>query len=361
MTTVQTKMYAARLHAIGDFRVDRVEVPVPEKGELLVKIGACGVCGSDIPRIFQLGTSWGTYPLTIGHEFSGTIVAVGPEETPELIGKRGAVFPLIPCRTCPSCQIGNYAMCEHYDYMGSRRDGGFAEYCLVPSRWHFVESQSPSTPLKALAMAEPASVAQHAVRRSRLTAGQHLLIFGAGPIGMLAARWGKIFGAQTVTLVDIIQSKIDFARSIGLDAVNSASEDVTEALLKRTGGALADVVLECTGSASALNNAIHSVKTHGTITLVGNPCGNTTIGQKEHSTLLRKEITIHSVWNSCFAPNPVNEWQYTVAMMDSGQLQVEDLITHTSNLEGLPELVTHIKNHDLPVCKAMYDSSRGLD
>ena len=120
-------MKAARMHRIGEFSVEEVPVPVPHGEELLVRIGACGVCGSDLPRIYTTGTSKQKYPLTLGHEFSGTVVAVGEEADPGLIGKRGTFFPLIPCRKCDPCLSGNYAMCEDYDYLGSRRDGGFAD------------------------------------------------------------------------------------------------------------------------------------------------------------------------------------------------------------------------------------------
>ena len=126
-------MKAARLHAIGDFRCDEVEVPVPHGKEILVKVTACGICGSDIPRIYELGTSTKKYPLTLGHEFGGTVVAVGEDADPSLIGKKGAIFPLIPCRNCEACLTADYAMCQHYDYLGSRSNGGMAEYCLVPS------------------------------------------------------------------------------------------------------------------------------------------------------------------------------------------------------------------------------------
>lgn len=177
-------MKAARMHRIGEFSVEEVPVPVPQGEELLVRIGACGVCGSDLPRIYTTGTSKQKYPLTLGHEFSGTVVAVGEEADPGLIGKRGTFFPLIPCRKCDPCLTGNYAMCEDYDYLGSRRDGGFADYCLIPSAWHMVISNNPHTTFEELAMAEPACVAQHAMlRRSNIYAGANVLVFGAGPIG----------------------------------------------------------------------------------------------------------------------------------------------------------------------------------
>ena len=113
------KMKAVRLHAIGDLRCDEMEVPVPKGEELLIKVGACGVCGSDYPRTYEHGTSSGIYPLTIGHEFAGEVVAAGSKENEALIGTKAAIYPLIPCRKCDPCVTGNYAMCEHYDYLGS--------------------------------------------------------------------------------------------------------------------------------------------------------------------------------------------------------------------------------------------------
>ena len=159
---MEKMMKAARMHRIGEFSVEEVPVPVPHGEEVLVRIGACGVCGSDLPRIYTTGTSKQKYPLTLGHEFSGTVVAVGEQADPAFIGKRGTFFPLIPCRKCDPCLSGNYAMCEDYDYLGSRRDGGFANFCLIPSAWHMVISNNPETSFEELAMAEPACVAQHA-------------------------------------------------------------------------------------------------------------------------------------------------------------------------------------------------------
>ena len=98
------KMKAVRLHAIGDLRCDEMEVPVPKGEELLIKVGACGVCGSDYPRTYEHGTSSGIYPLTIGHEFAGEVVAAGSKENEALIGTKAAIYPLIPCRKCDPCE-----------------------------------------------------------------------------------------------------------------------------------------------------------------------------------------------------------------------------------------------------------------
>ena len=348
------KMKASQLFKIGDFRTVEVDIPEPHGEQLLVRVDACGICGSDIPRIFELGTSKQKYPLTIGHEFGGEIVAVGEDADPNLVGKRGAIFPCIPCRKCESCETGNYAMCLDYDYLGSRSDGGFAEYCLVPSAWHFVESRNPDLSGDALGMVEPCTVAQHAVRLSGISAGQSLLIFGAGPIGQMMARWGKIFGADPIMLVDVADDKVAFAEERGVKTVNCLKVNVDEEFRKLNNGRPADVVIEGTGTGAALGNAIECVKTFGTIVMMGNPHRDTTIKLHQHSLILRKELKIQGIWNSHYAQSPINEWHYTVKMMDEGRMPVEDLITHRSNLDDLPQLCSDIFTRKVSICKAMY-------
>lgn len=350
-------MKAARLHAINDFRSDVVPVPKPQGKELLVKVSACGICGSDIPRIHTLGTSKQKYPLTIGHEFGGEIVAVGPDANPDLVGKVGAIFPCIPCRKCGPCEGGNYAMCEDYDYLGSRSDGAFAEYCLVPSDWHFVESKNPDLDPDVFGMVEPCTVAQHTIRRAKVTAGQNVVIFGAGPIGIMDARWAKIFGASTIMLVDVVDEKVQFARERGVDCIKALTgQEVIAELKKRTGGVLADVVIEGTGTGVALGNCIEVCRTFGTIAMMGNPAHDSTIKLAQHSMILRKELNICGVWNSHYASTPLNEWYYTMEKLDSGEMQVLDLITHRSDVDGMIELCHGIYDHSINICKAMYSA-----
>ena len=346
-------MKAARLHAIGDFRVDEIEKPTVKGKEILVKVGACGICGSDIPRVFTLGTSRQDYPLTIGHEFGGEIVEVGPDGDKNLIGKRGAIFPLIPCRSCPSCERGEYCMCDNYDYLGSRNDGGFADYCLVPSDWHFIESKNPDTPMEALAMTEPCTVAQHAVRKGDVTNGQVVAIFGAGPIGIMTARWCKLFGAKPV-LFDVVEEKIQFGKEHGVDVLNNMTGAPKDLIKEYTGGKLADVVIEGTGTGAALGQGIECCKAGGTIVLMGNPGKDTQIKLAQHSQILRKELTIKGIWNSHYANYPINEWTVTVENIDNGNMVVTDLITHKCSLDELPSLCEDIYNRKVNICKAMF-------
>ena len=346
-----TMMKACRLLRIGDLRCEEVPLPEPRGEELLLRVRACGICGSDLPRVFVHGSSNGKYPLIIGHEFAGEVVAVGEQASTSLIGKRGAVYPLIPCRQCDPCSIGQYAMCENYDYLGSRRNGGFAEYCLLPSAWHLVCADN--APMEALAMTEPACVAQHALRRAGVTAGQFVVIYGAGAIGMMAARWAEIFGARAL-LADIDDAKVAFAKKIGLDAVNSLNEDVPEAIRARNGGRLADAAIEGTGASSALQGCIQSIRFCGNIALLGNPAVNTMLLLKLHSMLMRKEANVRGVWNSSRTPQPADEWKYTVRMLDTNRLAVTDLITDRISLEELPRAMAEIHSGQRKIVKAMY-------
>lgn len=346
-------MKSARLMKIGDLRVQELDIPKPHGRELLMKVHSCGICGSDIPRIFELGTSKQRYPLTIGHEFSGEIIAVGETANPELLGARGAVFPLIPCRKCTSCESGNYCMCYDYDYLGSRRDGGFSEYCVIPSDWHLIQAENEKTSYDALAMVEPATVAQHAVRAGRVTAGQNVVIFGAGPIGIMAARWCRIFGAAKVLVLDVIDEKVKFAMAHGVDAINCLGDDAIQRILDYNGGKLWDVVLEGTGTGAALNQAVLCTKPHGVVVMIGNPHRDNVLHMESHSLILRREITLRGIWNSNYSNTPINEWKYTVDMMDQGKLIVVDLITHNVSLDELPDLCEAIYKREVSICKAL--------
>lgn len=279
---------------------------------------------------------------------------MGEKADPALLGQRGAVFPLIPCGTCDLCRMGKYVMCSDYDYMGSRCDGGFAQYVRVPSAWNFVRSDNPDTSMEALCMAEPACVAQHAIRKSGLAAGEGIVIFGAGPIGIMAARWAEIFGAENILLVDIDDGKVRFAIEHGFNAINSRNTDPCEAFKQLSGGKQPDAAIEGTGFGSTLDECINCVKPMGRIVMLGNPTQDASaISRKAHSSILRKELTILGAWNSNYAPYPVNEWRYTVAMLDSGRFKCADLITHRCDLDGLPELCRRIHEHEITICKAV--------
>ena len=351
---IPQSMKAISLFEIGKFEVVEKEIRALKGDELLIKVAACGICGSDLPRIYELGTR--VYPVVLGHEFSGTVVKAAKDEDQNLIGKNVAIFPLIPCRKCDMCLTGHYAQCRNYNYLGSRSDGGFAEYCIVPSKFHLVFSYNPSVSLEDLSLVEPATVAQHALRVAGLSNGQSILIVGAGSIGIMMARWAKLFGADVITLVDVLDEKIQFAQARGLDIYNSLKIDLAEMVNDKTNNKGFDIVIEGTGISGGFKTAINSIRNFGSIALLGNPHKDTVIELKDHSTILRKEIRLTGIWNSYYNEFPFNEWEYTVKCIDAGKLKVDDLVTHRSSLENLPELTRQIYQREITICKAIYSA-----
>jgi L-iditol 2-dehydrogenase len=320
-------MKACNLYGIGDLRYEDHPVPPLEKDEVLLQVKASGICGSDIPRVFEKGTYH--FPTIPGHEFAGLIVDA-TEQNRELIGKRAAVFPLIPCGKCEACQIGEYAQCGDYDYYGSRRDGAFAEYIAV-KKWNLV--LVPDTvSFEHAAMCEPCAVAIHAVSQAGITLGDTAAIFGAGPIGLLAAQIAKGWGADKIVLVDVDETKLNFAREFGFShTVNSGKTDPAEYIRSVSGQKGADFVLEAAGVSAALEGGLKAVKVFGKMVLMGNPSGKMEISQKAYWEILRKQLTLKGTWNSSYNDSR-NDWRLAVRCMEQGILQPGTLITHRFSL-----------------------------
>lgn len=306
-------MKAAVLHAVSNLRYEDVAFPTVGEGEVLLKVMAAGVCGSDIPRVFTKGTYH--FPTIPGHEFAGQIVE---SDDPSLIGRKAAVFPLLPCRKCAACQVGEYVKCADYDYYGSRRDGAFAEYLAVDKR-NLVLLDDKISYAEASLM-EPAAVARAAIRRMQITLGDTVVIFGAGPIGLLAAQWAKKAGAGLVRVVDISEEKLAFARKFGFEAYDSARDGACQC------------ALEGTGVSAAINNAIKALAPNGRLVLMGNPFGDMTIDKGMYSEILRREITMCGTWNSSYNDR-INDWQAVAAAMAEGDMLFEPLITHRFTLD----------------------------
>ncbi len=342
-------MKACVLHAVGDLRFEDAPAPKPAPGEVLLRVEACGVCGSDIPRVFEKGTY--RFPLIPGHEFAGEVVEVGAEADPALVGKRFAVFPLLPCRQCVMCEAGRYAQCSDYDYLGSRSDGAFAEHVTAPV-WNLVPVPEGLS-AEAAAMAEPAAVAIHAVERAGVAAGDALLVFGAGPIGLLIAMWAKSAGAQRTLLVDVDPGKVEFAQRLGFpDAFDAGTGDLDEWVKNETGSG-ADVVIEASGSSPAYEQAVRCARPFGKVVLLGNPAGEMRLTQDGYWAILRKELTVLGSWNSTYGDLHGNEWRLALESMGNGTINVAPLITHRVPLEGLCDALDMMRQRSAFSCKVM--------
>ncbi len=346
-------MRAAVLHAVGDLRIEEVERPAPRSGEVLLQVKACGVCGSDIPRIFTKGTY--SFPTIPGHEFAGKIVAAGEGVDPVLVGRKAAVFPLIPCRDCAACEIGEFAQCERYDYMGSRSHGAFAEYIAVPA-WNVVPAPDSLT-YEELAMTEPAAVALHALRQAGIEIGDQVLISGAGPIGLMLAKWAYAWGASRVLLSDIDPAKLAFARSLGFaDTVNAVEEDAAEQVLRITGRG-ADVAVEGAGAGASLEVCLKAARSFGRVVLMGNPAGEMKLSQQGYWEILRKQLTLKGTWNSGYASLPKNEWKLVVEAMAAGRIELLPLVTNRVPLDELNDALEMMRDRSAFHNKVMFCQS----
>lgn len=323
-------MRALVLHGVGDLVYEETPRPTPQEGEALIRVAAVGVCGSDVPRVYVHGTY--RFPLIPGHELSGVIErlegAPGPHAVPGLReGQRVALVPLVPCRRCAYCQVGAYAQCTAYDYLGSRRDGGFAEYITAPQA-NLLPLPDGAALLDA-ALTEPASVALHAMRQGEVRPGDTVAILGTGPIGMILAQWARLLGAGRVLLVDIDPRKLDMARDLRLgETFNARQGDPVAWVQEVTQGLGADVVIEAAGAATTLEQSLRLARPLGHVVFMGNPSGDARLPQATISQVLRKELTIRGTWNSSFAALPTNEWRVALDMLAAGRLDLHSLITH---------------------------------
>jgi L-iditol 2-dehydrogenase len=334
-------MKACVLYAVGDLRCEETATPQPEPWEALIRVRACGICGSDIPRVFDKGTY--LLPTIPGHEFAGEVVAVGSAVTDRAVGERVAVFPLIPCRKCAPCSTGAYAQCENYDFLGSRCDGAFAEYVCAPA-WNLLPIPE-SVSFEEAAMLEPAAVALHALRQGPIDVGDTVLVFGAGPIGLMLGMWARNSGASSVLLADIDQTKLDFANRLGFgDIFNPSTQgSVSDWLHERTPQG-ADLVIEASGSSAAFEQCMLSARTFGRVVLMGNPAGEMKLSQNGYWAILRKELRVSGTWNSVYCDFPRNEWRLALDGMASGGIDVKPLITHRVGLDGVYGALTMMRD-----------------
>ncbi len=324
-------MRAVRLFAPGDVRCVEVDQPALEReDEVLIKVSACGVCGSDIIRVMEKGTY--AYPITIGHEFAGEVREVGREIDNFIPGDRVTVVPLVPCGKCNYCQIGKYVLCANYKYYGTRIDGAMAEYIKVHGS--NVLKLPDGVEYESGAMTDPVSVALHAVRKAEIEPGCTAIVFGMGPIGFLAMQWLKALGCERVVVVDVFDEKLRLAAELGADyCLNGRKRDVTKAILEYTKGEGADAVIELAGNSISQVQAIQSARKMGTVVYCGISYDDLTIPNKELSRILRGELVLKGAWNSSVAPLPINEWKSALIFMKSGKIETIPLISHRFKLE----------------------------
>jgi len=343
-------MKAVQLEEIGKLKLVDKEKPRPAEGEVLIRIKACGICGSDIPRAYVNGSYH--FPTVLGHELSGRVVDAGNDVSSDLIGKKVAIFPLVPCNECIYCKTANYVQCVNYNYFGSRTDGGFEEYLAVPI-WNLVFIDE-SVSYQEAAMMEPATVAQHVINEADLKIGDNIVIYGAGTIGLIVAQWAKISGANKIILFDVDEEKVKFAKKLGYEnAYNNRDVNVIETLIEVLNNKLPEKVIEATGNTHAFDQCVESVGTFGTIVLLGNPHSDMTVSRMNYDKFMRKEATIKGIYNSIYKNFPTDEWVNTADALKNKHLNLLPLITHECDIENLIPAFEMMRDNSEFHCKVM--------
>lgn len=324
-------MKALVLNAIGNLSYEEVAKPKVQNEEVLLKIKACGICSSDLERVFVSGAYH--YPIILGHEIAGEIVELGANIDKSYLGKRAVVFPLLPCFKCQSCKNGFYAQCQNYNYFGSRCNGGFAEYLTVPL-WN-IKTFSNEIDYKFASLCEPASVAWHSICKAKICKGDKILILGSGIIGIIIAFFAKKLGADVYFKVRT-DKKNQFLQSLGFLTLFKEKDKVDM-----------DICFECVGSNESLHDAVKYVKSQGQIILVGNPKGNMQFDKNIYWKLLRQEINIKGVWNSHYP----NDYEYVLKHFN--EIPFYALITHCFDLSYAMNAFVDLKNADFKI-KGVY-------
>lgn len=316
-------MHATRLHAIGDLRCESVPVPDPAQGEVLVRVAACGICGTD--RHILKGEFPSRAPVTLGHEFTGIVTATGAGVTGVTVGARVTCDPNIACGTCAPCRAGRVNLCRNLQAIGITRDGGFAEFAAIPAGQAFVlpDSLHPHHG----AFCEPLACCVHGVDMGRPVAGERVIVIGGGVIGLLTLQLARNAGAE-VMLITRQASKRDLAVDLGATHVAATFLD---ALAIWPDGA--DLVFECAGVAETVAGAQQLARSGGRIVVLGVLAAGEKVAIEPFDLLFREVQMLFSFIN------PFTQGR-AAQMIADGRIKVAPLISRLLPIDEAAAAIT---------------------
>jgi len=316
-------MNAVVLTSNGHLELQERPIPVPQKGEYLIRCRRVGICSSDIFRGFAGGAYH--YPLVMGHEISGVIVDQGPDTTHFSKGQDIVVFPLIPCGQCDACHDQQWVHCLNYDYYGSRRDGGFQEF-LVVKEWNLLPVPQTMAQNPYTGLCEPVAVCLHAVNMLPPKKNMEIAVLGAGFLGMILA---MLLQEQShdVTLFDRNAFKLEMMRNLGFKGVPLASVHQYEKQF--------DAVIEACGAAITFQASLMIAAARGTVIWLGNAQESLTLDKSQISSVLRKELQVRGTWNSNYQGGNRDDWADALSLIETASW-LPSLISREIALSQLP-------------------------
>ena len=315
-------MKTSRLHGPRDMRLEDVPEPMINQDEVLIRVRAMGVCGSDL-HIYT-GDRPVPYPRILGHEFAGDIVQVGANVSNVRIGQRVTAEPNFWCGRCVYCQAGRQNLCINRVGLAVNVDGSQAEYVKVPAQ--FVWPLPDNMTFVQGAMVEPLMVSLHAIRRSRAQLGDTVTILGCGTIGLMALLCAKAAGCR-IFAVDVIPEKLDLARRLGAnEVINGLETDPVEAVKRATEGLGSDIVIEAAGFPATVEQSLVMVRQAGRIILIGL---STKPAQLPPIAVARREVEIFGsfIYHA-------GEFASAIHLIATGQADVLPLVGLTTDLAG---------------------------
>jgi L-iditol 2-dehydrogenase len=342
-------MKALLLSEYNQLDIADLPAPVPGVDEILVRVAACGICGSDVHGYD--GTSGRRIPpIVMGHEAAGVVAAAGSGVTKFKPGDRVTFDSTVYCGQCEFCLQGDINLCNNRQVIGVscgdfRRAGAFAEYVVVPQRitYHLPEELE----FQEAAMLEAVSVALHAVRVSEMKGGETALVIGAGMIGLLTLQAAKAAGASQVLIADIDRSRLERAEQLGADATLLLSgTELVEEILRRTGGRGVDLVLEAVGRDETIAASIASVRKGGTVTLIGNISPQVKIPLQ---VVVSRQIRLQG---SCASSG---EYPEAMELLANGKIKVKSLITAVAPLSDGPSWFARLHAGEPNLMKVVLD------
>ncbi|MGQ7786196.1 NAD(P)-dependent alcohol dehydrogenase [Nesterenkonia sp. K-15-9-6] len=313
---------AAVLRAVRDVRIEDRAVPEPAPHEVLVEIGAVGICGSDVHYYEhgRIGDFVLTSPMIIGHESAGRVVGVGADVDPARVGELVALEPGIPCKACEQCRHGRYNLCPDVQFFATPPvDGSIARYVTLDAE--FAHLAPENLDAEQAAMAEPVSVGVWACRKADVSVGDRVLITGAGPVGLFAAQAARAFGARSVTLTDLSEHRLAVADDLGFQTVAPGAEIPGEH----------DVLFECSGAAPAFAAGVRALARAGRAVVIG--MGAETL-PLEVFALQGRELTISGVFRYA------NCYPAALELISREAVDVRPIITHRFGLQQTEEALT---------------------
>lgn len=314
-------MKAAVLYGDNDIRYEDMDTPEPGDGQVRVRVMACGICGSDVPRVLAGGAHF--YPIVLGHEFSGYVDKVGGGVKNVSEGDRVSAVPLVPCMECDDCRDGLYSLCKNYVFIGSRVQGGFADYVVLPAK--NVVRTDERVSYEQGALFEPSTVALHGVKLLKMTPGGTVAILGGGTVGAFAAQWARILGASKVVVFGRNKKRLAMNERLGADCVISTNDDDwrEQAAAETKDGRGFDYVYETAGTVPTMKMALDLAGNRGKVCYIGTPTGDITFTKKEWENINRKELMVTGSWMSGGDPYPGTDWTDTAEHFEKGDLKYD--------------------------------------